>query len=98
MSDRLFMISLHMDPAKLVRYAHEHDINRQRDEDFGYATHAWLTAYFGQYSPKPFRLIEQKNGILRLLGNSSFEPLFKGFIHMLHLLCVLYWFMRLYSV
>lgn len=63
----MFMIDLPLDAAKLMRFAWSQGHGRMADEDFGYATHAWLAATLGGIGPKPFRLLENRNG-LRLLG------------------------------
>lgn len=41
----------------LLRFAQAQGINRSRDEDLGYAVHALLKALFGEFAPKPFRLL-----------------------------------------
>ncbi len=69
MSERLTMLELRLDPRALIRFAHESGVNRNRDEDLGYATHAWLKAVFQELAPKPFRLIH--GATTKLLGYSS---------------------------
>jgi CRISPR system Cascade subunit CasE len=68
MTEPIHMLELRLDAPALIRFAQEHDVNRNRDEDLGYATHAWLKALFQELSPKPFRLIMGRNP--RLLGYS----------------------------
>lgn len=63
----MFMIDMHLDSAKLMRFAHMQGHPLAPDEDFGYAAHAWLAAALGDLAPKPFRLFERRNG-LHLLG------------------------------
>jgi CRISPR system Cascade subunit CasE len=63
----MYMIDLPLDAAKLMRFAWGQGHGRTADEDFGYAAHAWLAATFGEFGPKPFRLLENRQG-LRLLG------------------------------
>jgi CRISPR system Cascade subunit CasE len=63
----MFMIDMHLDSAKLMRFAHMHGHPLAPDEDFGYAAHAWLAAALGDMSPQPFRLFERRDG-LHLLG------------------------------
>ncbi len=63
----MYMIDLPLDAAKLMRFAWGQGHGRAADEDFGYATHAWLAATLGATAPKPFRLQENRSG-LRLLG------------------------------
>lgn len=65
----LTMLELRIDPQALIRFAQEHDVNRNRDEDLGYASHAWLKAAFQECSPKPYRLIH--GDTLKLLGYSA---------------------------
>lgn len=63
----MFMIELPLDAARLMRFAHHQGHGLAAGEDFGYATHAWLTATLGDLAPKPFRLMESRHG-LRMLG------------------------------
>ncbi len=57
MNTPLYMLELRLDPQALIRFAQEQKINRNRDEDLGYAAHAWLKALLPEHTPKPFRLI-----------------------------------------
>jgi CRISPR system Cascade subunit CasE len=57
----LLRIPLHVPP--LLRFAAGHGIT-QEDETLGYTLHAWLTALFGDGSPKPFRHIERRSEVL----------------------------------
>lgn len=66
----MYMIDLPLNAAKLTRFAWRQGHGRTVDEDFGYATHAWCAATFGEIGPKPFRLLESRQG-LRLLGYTS---------------------------
>lgn len=70
MTAPLYLIELRPDPAALIRFAEAQGINRREDEDLGYATHAWLTALFGGYAPKPFRIYQDRRNLRtpRLLG------------------------------
>lgn len=66
----MFMIDLPLDAGALTRFAWRQGHAGGRnpgDEDFGYATHAWLAAALGEQAPRPFRLMETRAG-LRLLG------------------------------
>jgi CRISPR system Cascade subunit CasE len=63
----MFMFDLSLDSAKLMRFAHMQGIPLGSDEDFGYATHAWLAASLGNLAPRPYRLFERQDG-LHLLG------------------------------
>lgn len=63
----MFMIDLHLDSAKLMRFAHMQGHPLSSDGDFGYAAHAWLAAALGDLAPRPFRLFERRDG-LHLLG------------------------------
>lgn len=63
----MFMIDMHLDPIKLMRFVHMQGHPLSSDEDFGYAAHAWLAAAFGNLAPKPFRFFERRDG-LHLLG------------------------------
>lgn len=58
MTAPLYMLELRPDPAALLRFAQAQGLNRSRDEDLGYAAHAWLAAMFGALAPKPFRLLQ----------------------------------------
>jgi len=69
MSTALHMIDLHLDARRLIEFAQLQGINRNRDEDLGYATHAWLQAAFGKLAPKPYRLLASPGqASMRLLG------------------------------
>lgn len=63
----MFMIDLPLDAARLMRFAHRQGHGQSAGEDFGYAAHAWLAATLGDQAPKPFRLLENRQG-LRMLG------------------------------
>lgn len=66
----MYMIDLPLDPAALTHFAWRQGHAGSRsfsDEDFGYATHAWLAGALGEQAPRPFRLIETR-ARLRLLG------------------------------
>jgi len=69
MTTPLTMLELRLAPRGLIRFAQENRVNRNRDEDLGYATHAWLKAIFQELAPKPYRLIQ--GNTLKLLGYSS---------------------------
>lgn len=64
----MHMIDLRLKPDRLIAHAQMHGHNRAQDEDLGYAVHSWLRAALGELAPCTFRLIEQRNGALRLLG------------------------------
>lgn len=64
----MHMIDLRLKPDRLVAHAQMHGHNRAQDEDLGYAVHSWLRAALGELAPRTFRLIEQRDGALRLLG------------------------------
>lgn len=64
------MIDLPLDAARLMRFAHRQGHRLTAGEDFGYAAHAWLAATLGEQAPKPFRLLENQQG-LRMLGYAS---------------------------
>ncbi|MCU7928143.1 MAG: type I-E CRISPR-associated protein Cas6/Cse3/CasE [Candidatus Thiodiazotropha sp. (ex Dulcina madagascariensis)] len=57
MTTPLTMLELRLNAQALIRFAQGEGVNRNRDEDLGYATHAWLKALFQARSPKPYRLI-----------------------------------------
>lgn len=63
----MFMIDLPLDAARLMRFAHHQGHGKLVDDDFGYAAHAWLAATLGELAPKPFRLLENRQG-LHMLG------------------------------
>jgi CRISPR system Cascade subunit CasE len=62
------MLELKLDPRALIRFAQSSGVNRNRDEDLGYATHAWLKALFQEHAPKPYRFIQGNRA--KLLGYS----------------------------
>jgi len=64
----MFMIDLPLDAVKMTRFAHRQ--GHGHDDDFGYAAHAWLVATLGDMAPKPFRLLEGRQG-MRMLGYAS---------------------------
>jgi CRISPR system Cascade subunit CasE len=66
----MHMIDLPLDAGRLMQFAWGQGHGRTADDDFGYATHAWLAATVGEMMPKPFRVIENRNG-LRLLGYTA---------------------------
>ncbi len=80
MSQALHMIELRLRAAELIRFAQERGLNQARDEDLGYAAHAWLATVFGALAPKPFRLLDpvglgrDRAGGLRLLSYTSHSP------------------------
>lgn len=67
----MHMIDLRLRPDRLVAHAQMHGHNRAQDEDLGYAVHSWLRAAMGDLAPRTFRLIEQRDSALRLLGYGS---------------------------
>jgi CRISPR system Cascade subunit CasE len=69
MTTLLNMLELRLDAQALIRFAQENQVNRNRDEDLGYATHAWLKALFQERAPKPYRFIHGSHP--KLLGYSS---------------------------
>lgn len=72
MTDSLHMIELHLNASRLIEFAQQQGINKNRDEDLGYATHAWLQAAFGKLAPKPYRLLSSPGqASMRVLGYSK---------------------------
>jgi len=69
MPESLHMIELPLDPEALIRFAQDHGVNRNQDEDLGYALHAWLNALLPDRAPKPFRLLRGRRP--RLLGYTT---------------------------
>lgn len=67
----MHMIDLNLESNHLVKHAQLHGHNHAQDEDLGYATHGWLSDALGDLAPRPFRLLERRNGTLRLLGYSG---------------------------
>lgn len=53
----LGMIDIRLNQKELVKFAEYQGINTFRDEDMGYAVHAWLKAAFGDMAPKPYRFM-----------------------------------------
>ena len=62
MSD-LHLLRLPIHAPRLLRFAIGNGIT-QEDETLGYSMHAWLTALFGNRSPKPFRFFERRSEVL----------------------------------
>lgn len=50
----LHLIRMNIRREELIRFAGIHNLLASRDDDFGYALHAWLKAMFGDHAPKPF--------------------------------------------
>jgi CRISPR system Cascade subunit CasE len=73
MTAPITMLELRLNSQALIRFAQENGVNRNRDEDLGYATHAWLKALFQEHAPKPFRFIHGSHP--KLLGYSSVSGL-----------------------
>ncbi|MDN5938811.1 MAG: type I-E CRISPR-associated protein Cas6/Cse3/CasE [Salinisphaera sp.] len=67
----MHMIELALKSDRLVAHAQMQGHNHIHDEDLGYAVHGWLRDAVGEAAPRPFRLMEQRNGALRLLGYSK---------------------------
>lgn len=67
----MHMIELSLRPEHLVRHAQTQGHNHAHDEDLGYAIHSWLRDALGEFSPRVFRPMEQRNGAFRLLGYSK---------------------------
>ncbi len=67
----MHMIDLRLNPKYLVAHAQALGHNRVHDEDLGYAVHGWLQAALGDRAPHCFRLMEQRNGQVRLLGYTA---------------------------
>lgn len=66
----LQLLRLQIDRPALMRFAQGQGLLRYDDEGHGYALHAWLAAMFGQYAPRPFRLLEPR---AELLGYSKVD-------------------------
>lgn len=64
----MHMIELQVRPDQLIRHAQMQGHNHGHDEDLGYALHGWLAAALGEFAPRTFRSLEQRDGSLRLLG------------------------------
>jgi len=64
MNAPLHLVQMRLDPAALMRFAASQRLDLNRDEDGGYALHAWLAAMFGGDAPKPFRWFESKGELL----------------------------------
>lgn len=64
----MHMIELWLRSDRLVGHAQAQGHNQPHDEDLGYATHAWLRATLGDLAPSSFRLLEARDGRVRLLG------------------------------
>lgn len=71
MNPPLHLLRLDIDARALIRFAQAQGINQAHDEDLGYATHAWLAAYFGELAPKPYRILAPTGTRLTLLAYSE---------------------------
>lgn len=73
----MHMIDLTLSMPQLITHAESQGRNHNRDEDLGYALHGWLTEVLGNKAPKPFRLMDQRDERLRVLGyaGEDFESL-----------------------
>lgn len=75
----LSMIDIQINEKELVKFAQYQRINTVRDEDMGYAVHAWLMAAFGDVAPKPYRFMTPKRrakptDVLRLFAYTCHTP------------------------
>lgn len=68
MSGPLHLVQMRLDPAALLRFGVNQGLDIHRDDDSGYALHAWLAATFGDVAPKPFRWFEGKGELLGYAG------------------------------
>ena len=65
----LHMIEVQMDLAALFRFLKIQGFGgNHEDEDLGYGVHAWLTAAFGEFSPRPWRLFFSRDRSPQILG------------------------------
>ena len=69
----MYMIDLQLKPARLIAHASALGHGDHRDEDLGYAVHAWLRAAFGNSAPKPFRLVSGRTEAVRVLAYSTLD-------------------------
>lgn len=60
----LHLVRLCYHPSALLRFGHEQRLLEHDDETHGYLLHAWLTALFGSFAPRPFRHIESRCEVL----------------------------------
>jgi len=67
----LYMVRMDLDVEALIQFIQQQGLNHGRDEDLGYATHAWLTACFGPLAPKPYRIFPSQSSSIRMLGYSE---------------------------
>lgn len=75
----LSIIDISLNEKELVKFAQYQGINTARDEDMGYAVHAWLKAAFGDMAPKPYRFMMTKRrakltDISQLLAYTCHSP------------------------
>ena len=73
MSLAINMLRLRVDPEALVRFVQAQGLNHANDEDLGYAIHAWLSACFGEWAPKPFRVLNKPDSRMELLAYSAHD-------------------------
>jgi CRISPR system Cascade subunit CasE len=67
----LTLIQLSPDMPLQVRWARDHAVLPQNDDDIGYALHALLAATFGDRAPKPFALVRSSETRQTLLGYAT---------------------------
>jgi len=68
----LHMIELRPALSALARFVHGQGLSdATRDEDLGYAVHAWLAAAFGALAPRPWRLLQDQRRPTRILGYTT---------------------------
>jgi CRISPR system Cascade subunit CasE len=53
----LYLLELPINSKALIGFVHDCGFNTPRDEDLGYAAHAWLKGIFGSLAPNPYRLL-----------------------------------------
>ena len=65
----LYMLEIEFDIAALYRFLHIQGLlGREDGTELGYEIHAWLSAAFGEFVPKPWRLLIDKHRPPRILG------------------------------
>lgn len=66
----LYLVEIRPDSAALLRFLDMQGLTGRADEDLGYGIHAWLSAAFGEFAPRPWRLLWQHGRPPRILGYS----------------------------
>lgn len=67
----LHLVEIRPNSVALLRFLETQGLTGRADEDLGYGIHAWLSAAFGEFAPRPWRLLWQQGRSPRILGYSN---------------------------